>query len=260
MLQKFRQQSRVLMHKYLHPDNFWGKKEIIWNVIRSFSIILLFAWFFYRSFTAVPFLVPLGFLFFCKQREQEKRNCHQILRGQFKDFINAVAANLKTGYALENAVRESLPEMELLYGKKAYITKNLRVMIRSMDHNVTIEKLMQNFAEETELDEIKQFAEILSLAKRSGGNMSEIISDTSKIIGEKIEFQKELHVLIAAKILELRIMNAIPFMIVLYIEFTSPGYFKLLYGNGIGVMAMTICLIVYVTAYFWGNKMIQITI
>ena len=260
MLQNCRQQSMKIYHKYIRPDSFWGIREIIWNALFSFLVVLFFSWFFYRTLIAIPILSPLGFLFFCKKKDIDKRNFQQVLRGQFKDLINAIAANLKTGYALENAIRECYVEMELLYGKKAYINDGLRHLIRGLDHNIAVEKLMRNFAKETELEEITQFADILGIAKRSGGNMSEIITDTSKLIGDKIELQKELHVMTAAKVLELNIMNIIPIGIVMYIELTSPGYFDVLYGTSLGITIMTICLIVYVTVHFWGNKIIQIPI
>lgn len=90
--------------------------------------------------------------------------------------------------------------------------------------------------------------------------MTDILMRTSKVIGKKMEIDKEIQVLISAKQMEQRIMNIVPFVIILYISITSPGFFDVLYHNLMGVTVMTICLAVYFAAYELSSKIVDIRV
>ena len=128
-----------------------------------------------------------------------------------------------------------------------------------LDNNLVLENMLLDLAVRTQVEEIADFAEIFAIAKRTVGNLREIISDTSAAIGEKIEMQRELRVLIASKQLEHKIMCLVPFLIIGYIGFTSKGYFDSLYHNVSGFFIMTACLAVYFGALYWGKKITDIS-
>ena len=90
--------------------------------------------------------------------------------------------------------------------------------------------------------------------------MTEIIYETAALIGEKIEVEKEIQVLLSAKRLEHNIMSVIPFAIILYVSIASGGYFDVLYTTSAGRVIMTICLAVYIAAYVSGKRIIEIKV
>ena len=98
------------------------------------------------------------------------------------------------------------------------------------------------------------------MAKRSGGNMTDIIGRTIAVISRKMDVEKEIDVLISSKRLEAGIMNIVPFFIIFYISITSNGFFDPLYHNVVGVILMTICMLVYFAAYLLSQKIVNITI
>ncbi len=61
--------------------------------------------------------------------------------------------------------------------------------------------------------------------KRSGGELTDIISQTAGIIRDKIQVQEEIHTMTAARVFEQKIMNGIPFGIILYIDLYISGLF-----------------------------------
>ena len=54
-------------------------------------------------------------------------------------------------------------------------------------------------------------------------------------------------------------MNAMPIVLMLYVELTSPGYFSKMYHSGAGIGIMTAALAIYLLAYFWGKRISDIT-
>ena len=127
-------------------------------------------------------------------------------------------------------------------------------------NNIPLEKLLYNFGVESENKDILEFAIVFSVAKRTGGNLTEIISRTISVISRKIEVEKEIEVLVSAKRMEARIMNGVPFFIIFYIGLTSKGFFNPLYHNPFGIVLMTICMLVYLAAYLLSEKIINIVV
>ena len=183
-----------------------------------------------------------------------------LLGIQFKDAIASVLTNLKAGYSVENAFKEAMKDMELLYGKQSMICLHLYKITKGLKNNISLEKLLSNFGNESENKDIQEFAQVFAVAKRSGGNLTDIIGRTIAVISQKIEVEQEIEVLISAKRMEARIMNCVPFFIILYINLTSRGFFDPLYHNVFGIILMTICMSVYIAAYLLSEKIINIAI
>lgn len=105
-----------------------------------------------------------------------------------------------------------------------------------------------------------EFAQVFAAAKRNGGNLTEVIERSASIIEEKVETEKEIQILVSARKLEQRIMNVVPFGILLYISVTSKGFFDVLYHNPAGIIIMTVCLAVYVAAVLLSGKIVNIEV
>ena len=170
-----------------------------------------------------------------------------------------IAANLQTGNSVENAFRKTYTELKALYGE-ADITQEFRLIGRGLDNNLVLENLLLDFGNRSSIEDIADFADIFAVAKRSGGNLREIITDTADIISEKIEMKRTLRILISEKQFEQKIMSIIPFFILVYIGMTSPGYFDSLYQTISGIGIMTACLAGYIVAMVWGMKITAIEV
>ena len=221
-------------------------------------IALLFGRLFYDSWLAVAILLPMAFPWFVFQKKQQKQRNVRLIGIQFRDAMASVLTSLKAGYSVENAFMEASKDMELLYGKKSLIYGELSKIKKGIKNNVPIEKLLFRMGKETENMDIQDFAEVFAVAKRSGGNMTEIIGRTITVISQKMDVEKEIDVLISAKRMEARIMNMVPFFIIFYISLTNPGFFAPMYHNFFGVILMTVCMGFYIGAYLLSERIVNI--
>ena len=245
---------------FLQALNFRPSLSDLPVLLQGAGIAVLFGRLFYDSWIAVMLLMPLVVPWFIFQKKMEKRRRVRVLGIQFRDAIASVLTSLKAGYSIENAFRESGRDMELLYGKKSPICKELKRIYKGLNNNIPLEKLMGRLGKESGNADIEEFAEVFAVAKRSGGNMTDIIGRTISVISRKMDVEKEIDVLISSKRLEAGIMNFVPFFIIFYISITSNGFFEPLYHNVLGVVLMTICMLVYFAAYLLSQKIVNITI
>ena len=231
----------------------WKRGELLITCILSVALVLFLAYFFYRSLWALPVLSPIGIFFFGMICRKKKEGEKEELTEQFRECILAVSTSLQAGYSAENAFVECIRDMRLMYGAESLICLELEQIRRGLNINITLEELLQDFAGRSGCEEIGEFAQIFSLAKRSGGNVAEIIKTSAALIGRQIELRQELRSLLAGRRMELNIMRVMPFGISLYINFSTPGFFDPLYHNVFGVAVMTGCLAAYLAAYVMGE-------
>lgn len=260
MLQNGRRRVLIWYRNLYGEESSLTKREKASCSVQAVMVTILFGTFFYRSITASFFMTPAGLYFLTMSGRRKEKEKRQRLRNEFKEAILSVAANLRAGYAVENAFRETLQEMKMLYGKETVIYQELYKIVQGLANQISIETLMGQFAKRAKLSEIQEFADIFAIAKKSGGNLTEIIYETAGTISEKIAVEKEIQVLTAAKRLEQNVMSMIPFAIVLYVGTTSPGYFDVLYTTVSGKAVMTVCLGIYMAAYMLGVKITEIQV
>lgn len=191
-------------------------------------------------------------------RNAIRRN-RQEVAVQFRDCILSVTASLQAGYSVENAMLESIHDMEIIHGRDSVIYRELILIRRGMRINISLEELLTEFGRRSECEEIIQFAEVFSIAKRSSGSLTNIIKNSAELISKKISIRQEITVLVSGKQMELTIMKGMPFVILLYVESANRGYFDCLYHNAGGIAVMTGCLIAYLVAYGCGERIMSNT-
>lgn len=243
-----------------YADYIFSGREYVLYSIEALLLLGIISYFFYRSVWAFLLLTPFAAIFLKVKKKELAKKRKEELNVQFKDAVLAVSANQKAGYSVENAFREAYKDMAMLYGKESHICKELNYITKGLDNNIVLEKLLFDFAVRSHIQDIIQFADVFMIAKRSGGNMTEIIAETADTIEQKISVDKEIQVMISSKKMEQKIMNVIPFIIIFYIDLTSKGFFDSLYHNLIGIVVMTICLAVYLAALMISGKLIEIEV
>jgi tight adherence protein B len=212
---------------------------------------------FYRSIWGFFLLSPLIIQVPCWYRKHQIRKRREALGMQFKDAILSLSAALQTGYSVENAWTESWKEMVSLYGEGAWISRELSGMVKAISVNETPESLIQDLANRSKIPEIRMFAEIFTMAKRSSGDLVTIIDHTAQLIHEKLRVREEILTQTAAKQLEQSVMSVIPAGIILYLNMAFEGFLDPLYKGRAGRGVMTGCLIVYAAAIWIGRRLTQ---
>lgn len=219
-----------------------------------------FSYTFYRSIHVFLGLLPIVIVYPFYERQQKMQQRLTKLSSQFKEGIMVLASSLSAGYSIENALAVSAQELTLLYGEQGYITREFAYMVQQIRTNRSVEQVLSELAERSGLEDIQSFAEVFRVAKRSGGDLSGIMRHTADVIRDKIQVREEIATLTASRQFEQKIMNLIPFFLVFYIERSSPGFFRQMYGTGLGRILMTGCLAVYIISFVLAQKILAIEV
>ncbi|MDF2905083.1 MAG: putative rane protein [Herbinix sp.] len=235
----------------------WEKLRYL---LQGILIITLIGYFFYKHMGVILMMTPLVYYYLKSKRRCLIRERKWKLNLEFRDGILALSAALEAGYSAENAIEEARKDLLHIYHESAMIVQEFNYMINQLRMNVTVEKVMEDFAIRSQVEDILSFSEVFSTAKRSGGELISVIKLTGNIISDKIEVKREIITLITAKRMEANIMKGIPLLILAYLTFSSPGFLDPLYHNAFGVIVMTVLLLMYLVANLVIERIIAIEV
>ena len=214
---------------------------------------------FYHTLAACVILVLVGMfpcLYMWEQGKIKKKQ--EEFQIQFQEGLRYLSAALRAGYSVENAMKEMYKEVTKIFTKGGVFIKELDYMQKQLKLRIPVEQVWQECGERTRMEDVQNFAQIFSVAKRSGGNLIEIIQNTIGQIHVKQKVQREIEVMAAGKRMEFRIMSVIPAAIIGYMCICFPDFMQILYENLAGRIVMTVCLFLYAGAYFWGRRILSV--
>ena len=222
-------------------------RELLLVLGKSMAVSGLFSYVFYRSMAAFELMLPVSGVFLVlRERRQRLKKRKLLLAQQFKEAMVILAASLSAGYAMENAMAVSMEELKLIYGADGLIVQEFSGMVQQIRTNRNVEQVLLEFAGRSGLEDVQNLAEVLGIGKRTGGDLGSIMRHTAEVT--------------ASRQFEQKIMNLIPFFIVFYVEGTSPGFFDQMYRTGMGRGLMTLCLGLYLTAFWLSERILEIEV
>ena len=234
------------------------RKRAIWAAAKGILLAAAADLLFYRRWWMFfPLLVP-AFFYVRYDIEEARRERRRELRNDFKEALISIASSLRAGSSVENAIPEAARELALRPGGGKDCALEFARMASQMKLSVPPERLMNDFAARSHVEDIEDFAAVFEAGRRSGGNMAAVMRDAASRIAAKIDSEREIETALAAKRYEQRIMSIMPAGIILYVSLTSPGYFDVLYTTVFGMLVMTACLLIYVFGVFWGARIADI--
>lgn len=229
-------------------------------ILRAVLLDAMLAYLFYNTWIAAILLVPVIIFYLHQWREDYCRKKEQEFRGQFQNGMQILSSALKAGYSVENAIKETEKDLRPLYPGDSRIRREFNRMIHELNMNLTAEQVLKDMARRIRQEDVDNFVTVFATAKRTGGDSISILKDTVRMIGDKIEVEREIQTLLASKKLEFNVMCIIPLGMVLYMRMAFPEFLSVLYGGIPGVILMSVCLGVYAFAWRMGTKMIQIEV
>jgi tight adherence protein B len=223
-------------------------------------IMFLIGYIFYRSIFLALILTPIS-LFYPKIRiKQIIKKRKRELKLQFKDALQSLSASLHAGKSFESAMKNAITDLMIQYDPEAYIIREFEVIIRRLESNETVESAFNEFAGRSKLEEIQNFAEILEICKRTGGNLITAIKSSTEIIADKIEVLNDIGSILAEKKLEQNILSIMPIAMISMLSLSASDFMLPVFTETIGRIVMTISMGLFATAYFIAEKITNIEV
>ncbi len=249
---------------YRIPRNCWTQDIKISDYVVATIISVIFLWIilytFYHSIIICFIGSPLIIVYIFFWRDKRCKKLKLIFIEELKDYLQALATALRTGYAMENAMKEARNDLKKQYNSNTKIMRDTKKIEHFLSVNTPVDMIWHTWATDSEIEELNQFVVVFMTSKKLGGDSVSIINQTISQLCKKIKIKKEIQVLLAAKKLEFQVMSVIPLGILVYMSVGFGSFMDTLYTGVLGRSVMTISLGIYIIAYWWGSKIIDIKV
>ncbi|WP_246246192.1 type II secretion system F family protein [Paenibacillus lemnae] len=179
----------------------------------------------------------------------------------FKHALYSLSSSMSAGRSVENGFKDAASDLMLLHpGRENDMIFEIRVITTRLEIGEPVESALQDFASRAGIEDISNFADVFTTCKRTGGDLVEVIRRTSSVIGEKLDIQQEISVMVAQKKFESKALLAAPFLLLLFMNFTAGDYMKPMHESGAGIVISTLALGTLTGCFFWISKMMNIRV
>ncbi|MCR5503624.1 MAG: hypothetical protein K6F53_11505 [Lachnospiraceae bacterium] len=224
---------------------------------RAALAVLALDWFFYRSIWALIPLSLLGAGHYRLLREVLLEEKRRKIRIEFKELLLLSCTGLRAGYSVENALQNSFHDLERLFGRDSAVCEMIEKIEETRRNHGPIREVFIRAGAATGIHEITDFGAVYGIAYERSGNLREVMENAASGLLNRLKLEEEIRESLNERRYEMKIMNLMPFVIMSYISLTSKDYFEKMYGNLPGILIMSAALIVFITAYLWGEKIVR---
>lgn len=218
------------------------------------------AWLVCRHPAASAAAAPVGLWYPRLRSAQLRARRANKFRLHFKEMLQSLTSLLAAGRSVENAFLALENELALLLADtRSDLLAELRAMANRLRNGEPLEGLLRDLANRAGLEEVRYFAEAIAVCKRAGGDLVDIARSTSQLLGEKLEVELELSVLMAQKRFESRLLMAMPFALIGFLGFFAPDYMAPL-RQGVGWVVLAVCLALLGLVCWWMARIMKIEV
>ena len=173
---------------------------------------------------------------------------------QFPDALDVLVRGVRAGLPLLDCLRIVANE-----GQDP-VKAEFEVMAKGLAVGLTLQQALQQLHERIPLPEVNFFSIAVSMQQQSGGNLSEAISNLSKVLRERRRMRQKVVALSQEAKASAFIIGALPFVIMGLMYFISPGYLLPLFTETLGKILLIIGALWMVIGIFIMRAMVSFDI
>ena len=176
------------------------------------------------------FGVPRWYIGFLRNRRLKK------FRLGFPDALDVIIRGVKAGLPLGDCLRIISAE-----GAEP-VRSEFRLIVQSQTIGLAVGEAVDRMAERVPIPEANFFSIVINIQQKSGGNLSETLTNLSRVLRERKKMQGKIKAMSAEAKASAMIIGSLPFAVGFLVYLTSPRYIELLWLTSTGRVVMVGCL------------------
>lgn len=224
---------------------------------RFLTIDFLVANLIFHQWWFVLLLAPLFVLYRKDADKRRKLAQWKQIRNEFLIFLQSVESYIFLGYAVEQAFLEGERELVGVVKKPGIFTRKLTEINKKRTVGEGIEGLFLEYAQESKVDEVLLFAQVLCFLQQKGGDLCGLVHGTSEKIRWMVDMENQMEVVYAAKKMEAKIMMIAPIGILIFLNYSNKDYMSWYYESILGYGMLCVFLLLYLIAFALINRILS---
>ena len=244
----------------LSKYEFSRKENIIFcSCLAAAGVII--SYLMYRNILFAVVIIPFGRKIKGFVRDSIIRSRRKRYMAEFKDFLFMASTAIGAGRSMKDAIAESVPSLFNIYGKGSILAGDLEAAYERMEtggeNDVSV---LRELADASGLEDVQDFVTVYSICKTTGASLITALGKAAGVIMEKMSIDREIEELVRRKEGEGMVIFAMPAVIILFLNLTSPDYIAPLYETTAGRVIMTAVLASNIGIYALIQRIINVEI
>jgi len=173
---------------------------------------------------------------------------------QLPEALDLMLRALRSGHSFPSAVQMVGQEMA------NPVAAEFSTVHDEVNFGVAMEQALTNLTERVPLTDLRYFVVAVLIQRDSGGNLTEVLGNLSRLIRERLKLRSKVKVMSADGRLSAWILTLMPFALAALMNAFNPGFMAPLWTDPIGVVMLQYLLTMMVVGVVVMQKIIRIRI
>jgi tight adherence protein B len=176
------------------------------------------------------------------------------LEQQLPDALDLMTRALRSGHAFSSGLKMVGDEMaEPLAGE-------FRSVHDEVNFGVSLEQALMNLSDRVPITDLRYFVVAVMVQRESGGNLTEILANLSRLIRERLKLMAKVRVLSSEGRMSAWILGLMPFALAAVVNLVNPEFMQPLWTDPIGISIVKYMLVLMVIGVVILRKIVRIRI
>ena len=176
----------------------------------------------------------------------------ETFNNQLGDVLMLLSNSLRAGFTFEQALRSVAEDLPDPIG-----TEFMRI-VQDVELGGDLERAMDDVANRMESEDMKLINTAVSIQRKVGGNLSNILDNISETIMDRIMIKKKINTLTAQGRISGLIISVLPVVLVVLISIINPEYMEPMFTTTFGHILLGLSVIMELLGFIFIKKTIDI--
>ncbi len=181
-----------------------------------------------------------------------KRNKRRdLIDAQLPEALDLISQAMQAGHALSSAILLASNETS------EPIATELRCVFDEINYGISTRQSIVSLSERVDSDYIRLFVASVLIQIDTGGNMAEMLKNTSFLIRDRSKFKSVTRVLTAEARISALILGLLPFVVIGLMQFINPGFISVLWYDPLGINLLISSMVLMLFGAFWIWRLVN---
>jgi tight adherence protein B len=245
--------KRLTLRKRIQQAGFEFSPRDYWLGSAGLGLVIAALCFLTKQSTLVTVLgsfgvalgLPRWVLNFLKARREKK------FTQEFANAIDVIVRSVKSGLPTNEALKIVAKEIPNPVGSE------FTLLNESMRVGVTLEQGLKKMFDNMPTAEVAFFGIVMSIQQKSGGNLSEALSNLAGVLRDRKRLQGKIKAMSSEAKASAAIIGSLPPGVMFIVYLTTPDYITLLFTEHLGNLMLAGCAVWMFTGIMVMKKMIN---
>ncbi len=220
-------------------------------IVGSISVLLALLIFRIETFSAIAFSATAALLLPHLYVAWKRKSRFKAFTTEFPTAVDLIVRGIKTGLPVVDCFKIAASEVQ------EPVRGEFKMMVEDQTLGLPIHEAVQRMAERIPIAPARFFAIVIAIQSRTGGNLSEALSNLSKVLRERKKMEAKIRAVSSEAKASAMIIGSLPVIVAGIVYLTSPDYIMLLFSSLQGNLVLACSGLWMLVGVFVMRKMIN---